>query len=104
MKSTLVVFAVLLLVLTLISAFGGSIRPKETFYADVEEDPMGVEEFEAQKVTLTLPQQKEDPKAVTSSIMPPPKSAVAQTVNAVAGIPEPYVDGDGQFKEEFALF
>jgi hypothetical protein len=44
MKALLITFAVLLLLLTLLSTFGGSIRPGEPFYQPPLETPMMPEE------------------------------------------------------------
>lgn len=38
MKELLIIFVILLVLLMLISTFGGSIRPKETFYQVVQEE------------------------------------------------------------------
>jgi hypothetical protein len=58
-KTLLVIFAVLLLLLTLLSAFGGSIRPTETFY---EEPTMPM-------VSIPIPSESSDvnPPSVTNN-------------------------------------
>lgn len=57
-KTLLVIFAVLLLLLTLLSAFGGSIRPTEMF-------------FEEPNVPMTAPMSNPTTPVVMSEIMAP---------------------------------
>ena len=52
MKELLIIFVILLVLLMLISTFGGSIRPKETFYQVVQEE----QEYEPVFKMPNLPQ------------------------------------------------
>ncbi len=119
MRNTLIVFGVLLLVLLLISSFGGSVRPKESFSSLETNDIPGVElppppqkpSFldELKQVVSTPPTQggvsiedsptTEAPSAPFQEALPPPVTDVTEEF-----IPEPFTEDEIKLNEGYAPF
>lgn len=111
MRTLLIVFVVLLFLLTLLSSFGGSIRPAEPFFDAVPADMMpsyeGFSYSDPQPPTYDtyadVPQgyteNYEDMPQVAEEYqdMPPPPANVALMQGGMLKIdtPEPFVDGEG---------
>ena len=77
MKEILIIFAILLLILTLISAFGGSIRYTERFYEAPQEKDKDAKLLPAAGDHPASPEQPDEPPM---KVPTPPPAAKADTV------------------------
>jgi len=106
MRTTLIMFAILLLVLTLLSTFGGSISfQKEPFFADEEEEV----------VMPPVPPPVEPVQSIPSNPVTGEKPPISASDNLAAlgdlpdlaemngGVPEPFTQEE-KHKEQFAPF
>ena len=106
MKTLLIVFVVLLFLLTLLSSFGGSIRPAEPFYDATPAEKMT---FVDQPYSYSNPVPPrydtfttDIPPATDMYSMPPPPLTEPKTVQLLGGndmmqkidVPEPFVNDD----------
>lgn len=66
-KTLLVIFAVLLLLLTLLSAFGGSIRPAEMFYEEPAMPVMPATPVVAEETMMMMPSSDTNPPSMTNN-------------------------------------
>ena len=94
MRTTLVMFAVLLLVLTLLSTFGGSITPREPFFEDTEPT---VPPSNVQVPQMTSANGAEPSQPIMAS------EQQQEEEDKNIGIPEPF-EGEDEYDEEFASF
>lgn len=99
MKTLLIVFAVLLFLLTLLSSFGGSIRPAEPFYDPIpamNEVPPPASDMASSYMVPNPPnydtfvdeEQKQQPPPPSMAELLPSQPAAVEKLN----VPEPFVD------------
>ena len=105
MRTTLIMFALLLVILTLLSSFGGSIRSREPFFEEIQQDvPVsvpsgdvdtvnqvgGVDEDQYQPVTQVY----DSPDDVQMAPQMPSQVPVESSMVDPVTVPEPFTSDD----------